>query len=59
MAVKKQPLETVKEDTVNFSTRLPKSYADRVANLAKDRDWTLGKTIQKLVIAALDAKLLK
>jgi hypothetical protein len=31
----------------------------RVANLAKDRDWTLGKTIQKLVIAALDAKLLK
>jgi hypothetical protein len=59
MAVKKQPLETVKESTVNFSTRLPKSYADRVTNLAEDRDWTLGKTIQKLVIAALDAKLLK
>jgi len=49
----------VKEDTVNFSTRLPKSYADRVANLAKDCDCTLGKTIQKLVIAALNAKLLK
>jgi len=30
-----------------------------VANLAKDRDRTLGKTIQKLVIAALDAKLVK
>jgi hypothetical protein len=59
MAIKKLPLEAVKEDTVNFSTRLPKSYADRVANLANDRDWTLGKTIQKLVIAALDAKLLK
>ena len=27
--------------------------------MAKDRDWTLGKTIQKLVIAALDAMLLK
>ena len=59
MAIKKLPLEAVKEDTVNFSTRLPKSYADRVANLANDRDWTLGKTIQNLVIAALDAKLLK
>jgi hypothetical protein len=35
------------------------TYADRVTNLAADRDWTLGKTIQKLVIAALDAKLLK
>jgi hypothetical protein len=45
--------------TVNFSVRLTESDARRVDVIAKAHDWSHAKTIQKLCIAALDARLLK
>ena len=43
----------------NFSVRLPDEDVNRVKALAESHDWPMAKTIQKLVSAALDAKVLK
>ncbi len=43
----------------NFSCRLSDEDAKRVRAIAIAHDWPLAKTIQKLVVAALDAKVLK
>ncbi len=39
--------------------RLRQADAKRLEALAAAKDWPAAKTIQKLVVAALDAKLLK
>lgn len=44
---------------INFSVRLSSEDAKRVEALAAAHDWTLGKTIAKIVALALDAGLLK
>jgi hypothetical protein len=60
MAAKKTTAGAMAEPRpVNFSVRLTESDAGRVETIAKAHDWPLAKTIQKLVVAALDAKLLK
>jgi hypothetical protein len=43
----------------NFSVRIPDEDVARIAAIAEARDWPMAKTIQKLVTAALDAKVLK
>ncbi|MCI0540184.1 MAG: hypothetical protein L0Z50_33685 [Verrucomicrobiales bacterium] len=42
-----------------FSVRLPEADADRVRALARLKEWSIAKTIAKLVVAALDARLVK
>jgi hypothetical protein len=64
MAVKKAAPRSVGRPKVatkrtNFSVRLPDEDVIRVAAIAEARDWPMAKTIQKLVTAALDAKVLK
>jgi hypothetical protein len=60
MAIKKSdPPSTTMSKSVNFSVRLTESDAKRVEATATAHDWSLAKTIQKLVIAALDARLVK
>ncbi|MCI0598724.1 MAG: hypothetical protein L0Y60_04255 [Beijerinckiaceae bacterium] len=44
---------------VSFSIRLRHEEARRVVAIAEAHEWSFTKTIQKLVIAALDAKLVK
>ena len=44
---------------VNFSVRLSEADAQRVKAIAEAHDWPMAKTIQKLVVSALDAKALK
>lgn len=44
---------------VSFSIRLLDEDARRVVAIAEAHEWSLTKTIQKLVIAALDAQLVK
>ncbi len=45
--------------SIGFSIRLRQDDARRVMEMAKAHDWSVTKTIQKLVMAALDAKLVK
>ena len=52
-----RPKATAKK--TNFSVRLPDEDVIRVKAIAAARDWPMAKTIQKLVVAALDAKVLK
>ena len=60
MPPKKQSAVAAPEPkTVNFSVRLPASDARRVEAIATAHDWPLAKTLQKLIVAALDAKLVK
>jgi hypothetical protein len=58
MVIKKvgRPRETPKE---NFSVRLPPEDVKRIKALAAAHEWPLAKVIQKLVKAALDARVLK
>lgn len=48
--------KVLKPKAVGFSTRLSPTDAARVRAIAAERDWTSAKTVQKLVVAALDAK---
>jgi hypothetical protein len=57
--LRKKPDTPSASRSVNCSTRLTESDARRVEAVAKAHDWTIAKTIQKLVTAALDAKVLK
>jgi hypothetical protein len=52
-----RPKTAVKK--TNFSVRLPDEDVNRVAVIAAAREWPMATTIQKLVRAALDAKVLK
>lgn len=52
-----RPKATTKK--TNFSVRLPDEDVARITAIAEARDWTMAKTIQKLVTAALDTKALK
>ena len=45
--------------TVNHSLRLTEADTERVRTVALAHDWPMGKVLAKLVIAALDSKLLK
>ncbi len=49
----------LKPRRVSFSIRLLDADARRVVAIAEAHEWSLTKTIQKLVVAALDAKLVK
>lgn len=40
----------------NFTIRVSESDQARAREIATAHDWTLSKTIQKLVVAGLDAK---
>jgi hypothetical protein len=55
----KKPSPSATPRSVNFSVRLTESDAKRVEAIASAHDWPLAKTLQKLVVAALDAKLVK
>jgi lysozyme family protein len=55
----KKPTTPSAARPINFSVRLSEADAKRLEALAAAKDWPAAKTIQKLVVAALDAKLLK
>jgi lysozyme family protein len=60
MSAKKTPAGAKQEPRpINFSVRLSEDDASRVEALATAHDWPLAKTLQKLIAAALDAKLVK
>ena len=60
MAAKK-PISAIKTEgrPVNFSMRLSESDAAKVQEIATAKEWTLAKTLQKLVSLALEKGLLK
>jgi hypothetical protein len=47
------------ERPINHSLRLSQADTDRVKTIADAREWTVAKTLAKLVALALDARLLK
>jgi lysozyme family protein len=59
MPPKKTEAPSLAARSVNFSVRLSADDAKRVEAIAKAHDWPLAKTLQKLIIAALDARLVK
>ena len=56
---KPKSIMTLPVKPVNFSVRLPESDATRVQEIAAAKEWTLAKTLQKLVSLALEKELLK
>ena len=44
---------------INHSVRLSIADTKRIEIIATGHDWSVAKTISKLVVAALDAKLVK
>jgi lysozyme family protein len=60
-----EPMSPKKEEApiaarpINFSVRLSVADAKRLEIIAVAHDWSLAKTVNKLVVAALDGKLIK
>jgi hypothetical protein len=59
MAVKKSIEGRLEPRPINFSVRLSETDARRVRQLAEAHDWPTAKVLQKLISAALEARLVK